>query len=391
MILYGQSLVNTVREFCEKSKKRIYIISPFIGSWTQVQRILGTKWIYNVQVEKKLITDIRNSSHIDQETFNKFRLSGEIRTLDGIHAKLYIFDESAILTSANLTGAAFERRHELGFLFKKIPEGLEILFQNLWKISPIIDPLWKPIEKKKKDSREEPGSNKKLKKLWELPELPQKIRVFKEYEKYLNAYNNFKIIYIKKTNRLLKELSVLHEIDAFFDFLFHKHDKIPSKKYLVKPYRPLSDLQHEREIEKYVIAFKNWLNRNPNTEDYRLDRIKIIQGRLNEKSIDLLDKADIEAVVKSLHCMKSFPLNKTRFLNPLNNSADRIINEWNKLLHNKEVNIIERMEECKKNLAYFGKSSIQELISWFYPDKYPMINRNSNSGLRFFGYDVKVY
>jgi hypothetical protein len=41
-----------------------------------------------------------------------------------------------------------------------------------------------------------------------------------------------------------------------------------------------------------------------------------------------------------------------------------------------------------KNL---GTSSINEILGFTNPDKYPLINKNSNCGLRFFGYQVKAY
>jgi len=49
------------------------------------------------------------------------------------------------------------------------------------------------------------------------------------------------------------------------------------------------------------------------------------------------------------------------------------------------------MVTCDRNLRFFGKSSIRELIGWFYPEEYPIVNTNSNSGMKFFGYNLKPY
>ena len=75
----------------------------------------------------------------------------------------------------------------------------------------------------------------------------------------------------------------------------------------------------------------------------------------------------------------------------MNNDLNVIIKEWENLLHNNAKGLDERMETCNKNLRFFGKSSIRELIGWFYPEEYPIVNRNSNSDMNFFGYDIKIY
>jgi len=49
------------------------------------------------------------------------------------------------------------------------------------------------------------------------------------------------------------------------------------------------------------------------------------------------------------------------------------------------------MSECDGRLRHFGKSSIQELVAFYRPNKFPLRNTNANAGLRFFGYDVPVY
>ena len=79
------------------------------------------------------------------------------------------------------------------------------------------------------------------------------------------------------------------------------------------------------------------------------------------------------------------------FLNPENNTLDTIREAWKSLLHDSELPIEERMEACNQKLFRFGKSAIQELISFYEPDEYPVMNRNANSGMRFFGYEIKTY
>ena len=49
-----------------------------------------------------------------------------------------------------------------------------------------------------------------------------------------------------------------------------------------------------------------------------------------------------------------------------------------------------RMTECNR-IKGLGSSSMNEILGFAYPNKYPLINKNSNSGLRFFGYQIRAY
>jgi hypothetical protein len=76
-----------------------------------------------------------------------------------------------------------------------------------------------------------------------------------------------------------------------------------------------------------------------------------------------------------------------KFLNPANNDIKKIRTAWKVLLHGKDKPE-QRMQECNDALQFFGTSSVQELLGWYYPDTYPIRNSNSDAGLRFFGYRV---
>lgn len=390
MILYGQKLVDTLRKLCDNSKERIWIVTPFIGYWGAIEKILGRKWMTNYDIDLKILTDIRNELFINYESFEKFKHRAEIRTLRGLHAKIYLIDNSALITSANLTGTAFTKRYEMGYLCYKVPPELESAIIDWWNNSSKVDSSWTPPDITKNRSREE-GNTKGLKKHWNFPQDDIKTKTFKNFGDYLKAHDHFKQIYSQLTPRILNFLPIYHEIDSFFNYLFHEHPKKPTKKYLKRSYRKITDQKRKTEISRYIKQYKNWINENPGDENYRNKRIKTVQEKLSKKNIEDISIKNIEKVIDSLHCMNSLVLNKKRFLNPRNNTIDMIINEWKKLLHSRKLTIEGRMEECNNNLNYFGKSAIQELIAWYYPDKYSVINRNSNSGLKFFGYNVKTY
>jgi len=392
MILHGTNLITKIRTEFDNATKRIWIAVPFIGEWSAVKKIMGTKWISNNNLNMKLITDIRNENFINPETIKQFLHKAAVRTLAGLHAKIYIIDNSVFITSANLTGTAFSKRYEICEYFT-ITDKHDILnvFNEWWNKSRNVDSGWQPTKNiDARQSDNDAGNTSGLKKLWDLPESSIKVQNFKDYQNNILSYSHLLKIYSSDKDRLLPKLTEYHELDAFLNYLFHEDENKPSSKYLKEKYRDLSDNQRLLEIKKYKAKFKKWLKSNQTFEDYRSDRVFSVQKKLENRRIEKLDNKFLIEVVDTLHTMNSHALNRYRFLNPKNNNLETIKESFKVLLHDSRP-IEERMELCNNNLKYFGKSSIRELVSWFYPDKYPIMNRNSNCGLKFFGYDIETY
>jgi hypothetical protein len=112
-----------------------------------------------------------------------------------------------------------------------------------------------------------------------------------------------------------------------------------------------------------------------------------VKQLLGKDRIDDLTASEAKQVVDCLNCMNARQLNKYKFLNPTNNTIEIIRKAWKHLLHGygKEE---ERMRACDDALRFFGTSSVQELLGWYYPERYPIRNNNSDAELRFFGYRV---
>lgn len=392
MILSEQNLVNELRKAFDYSHKRIWIAVPFIGTWNLVERITGTNWMTKKNIDIKLLTDTRNDHFISRDTYEVFKKRAEIKTIEGLHAKIYIIDDFAFLTSANLTGTAFSMRYEIGV---KLTNNQDIVstFNDWWSRAKFIDEKWIPTQNHKGDRNKESEETNTvgLKKKWKLPPKSVVINEFRNHLQQLNTYIKFTKLYESNTNRVLPNLPIYQEIDSFFNYLFHEHPQKPSKEYLTKDSRLLKDTERLKELKKYFSQYEAWLKKNPSFEDYRYANIKSFQQKLSKTYIDKLQKKEIEEIIDMMHCMNSLALNKARFLNPNNNRTDTIKKEWKELLHNDKRTIVERMQNCKNNLYSFGKSAISEFLAWYYPDKYPIINRNSNSGMRFFGYDIVTY
>lgn len=391
MILQNQNLVTELRRACNNAKNRIWIAVPFIGHWKSVERILGRNWMMYKDIDIRIITDIDNGS-FSEDTYSVLKQYAKMRSLSGLHAKLYIIDNFILLTSANLTGTAFSKRFEIGVTVTE-EKNIVKIFKEWWRIAEKIEEDWKPAKPAKTGSQEPEDHNTgHLPYRWNLPPISKQRSTFSEYISLLSAYNNFVKLYEKNCPRLIPRLSVYQEVDGFFNYLFHEHPLKPSYPYMEKePYRPLNEENQIKEIKSYAKQYMKWLTENPTFENYRFKCIRTIKKHLSKSHIDILSESEVKEVVNCLHCMNSFDLNKYRFTNPSNNKIEVIRAEWKNLLHNNSIELNERMETCSRNLRFFGKSAIRELIGWYYPEKYPIINRNSNSGMRFFGYDIKVY
>ncbi|PIV58200.1 MAG: hypothetical protein COS14_10860 [Bacteroidetes bacterium CG02_land_8_20_14_3_00_31_25] len=92
-------------------------------------------------------------------------------------------------------------------------------------------------------------------------------------------------------------------------------------------------------------------------------------------------------VLDQLNGLGSYPWNKDKIIN--NNSLKELRHALNVLVNSKQL-LAARMTDCN-NLKGLGSSSMNEILGFTYPNEYPLINKNSNSGLRFFGYNISAY
>jgi phosphatidylserine/phosphatidylglycerophosphate/cardiolipin synthase-like enzyme len=140
-IIHGQQLVQELRKLSYSVTKRLWVAVPYIGSPTSVRRILGKEWFDSPTVSVKLLIDTSDLSCIDTETLQHFHDRGQVKTLTGLHAKIYIVDDTCLVTSANLTNTAFSKRHEIGILCtpNHAQQVIET-FNDWWKQSVNVKP-----------------------------------------------------------------------------------------------------------------------------------------------------------------------------------------------------------------------------------------------------------
>ena len=375
IILSGQHLVNALREHCDQAKERIWIASPYIGNFKDVQKIIGGNWMRS-HIDFRVLTDVE-SGFIRHDTYTGFIASPntEIRSLFNLHAKIYLIDDWCLLTSANLTGMAFSARHEVGQVVSGI-EQVVTLFDQWWKKAEIVSSL--PPSPSKTITNKEDSTKYKV--LYKLPKYTS--GASDQFLKKCDQFKEFASLYESVTGRNQQMVddgfTLYEEVDYFFNFLYHNHPDKPSKEY-TKEVRSLNS--REEEIRHYF----ELMSYESKKERWRLDRRNRIRELLPFKAGSSPRKEEIKEVLGCLHCLYSYSWNKPKILSE--NNPRSIARAWNKLINAPFIDA-QLIEEVIGEIKYFGMSSACELIAWYYPEKYPMINSNSESGMRFFGFDI---
>lgn len=378
-ILSGQSLVDTLREHCDQAKERIWIASPYIGTFKDVQKIIGGNWM-RTHIDFRVLTDVE-SGFIRHDTYTGFIASPntEIRSLLSLHAKIYLIDDWCLLTSANLTGMAFSARHEVGQVVSG-PEQVVKLFDQWWKKAQAVSSVPKSLPKSLADREDLP----KPKRLYNLPQYTS--GASDQFLKKCDQFKEFASLYESVTGRNQQMVSdgftLYEEVDYFFNFLYHRHPDKPSKEY-TKEVRSLSRRRVKQEILRYFELMS--MSYESEEEQWRLDRRNRIRELLPFKAGRSPRKEKIEEVLDCLHCLHSYGWHKPKILDE--NDPRSIASAWNRLIQAPSINS-QLIEEVIGEIKHFGMSSACELIAWYYPEKYPMINLNSESGMRFFGYTI---
>jgi len=137
----GIDLFNEIYRKCQSVKNRLWIASPYIGSNNFVSHIVDKNWCLSPKIKFNLLVDYSDKGNCDPKTLRYILNNGaKIKSLKALHAKIYIFDDEVVLTSANLSETAFRRRYEIGVSLDK-NESKEFIkyFSYIWNLSEIIN------------------------------------------------------------------------------------------------------------------------------------------------------------------------------------------------------------------------------------------------------------
>jgi phosphatidylserine/phosphatidylglycerophosphate/cardiolipin synthase-like enzyme len=397
-VLHGQQLVQELRKLCDSVLKRLWIAVPYIGSPTSIRKILGKNWYDNPSVSVKLLTDATDLTCIDTETIQLFHDRDEIKSLQGLHAKLYIIDDKCLLTSANLTNTAFTKRHEIGILLDgtKATDAINI-FLNLWKLADNLNPeKLNELSKKKIHSEEESDFGLQLPKLYDLPSNPGALiknleKKFLNYNRLIADYNDFTKKYAA-VQRIWKNKPINLEVDGFFNYLYHHAPRRPSYQFANKKARQLTLSSQSVEIKKWALKYRKWneeIRKKERGEDdiaWRMRVSRRIRQLLSPKKIMTLKGSGIREALQCTNSINSDPRNLSMIFKY--NEIKDIKLALNELV-NGDGQLAARMNSCNE-IKNLGIGAMSEIIGLTYPNKYPMLNKNSKSGLRFFGYNISI-
>lgn len=394
-ILTGQQLVNSIRKDADKIKSRLWITVPFIGGVNAVSSIIGKNWIENPSISVKLITDTTDINNFNSESLELFLKRGIIKNLPGVHAKIYLLDDVCYLTSANLTHTAFAKRYEFGFRISgNNLSSIEKLFKNWWAIAKPVKNIEinRIINSKGKKSKEE-KQGQALPIQWKLPKAPNLGRInlkkkFLDYPRVMDEYEKFAEMY-KKIQRIWPRYPLYLEIDVFLNYLYHEAPHTPSNFYRDNPTRKLSEMNQKAALKKYAILFKNYVRGSENRWHIKqeLESSRIINSGLSKGKIKNAAKKDFKKIFDRINSLNSYPINKTRIFN--NNPLEKIRTNLSNLIHGDDI-LPARMNKCSE-IRFMGTSTINEIIGYYDPKKFPIVNRNSSAGLRFFGFNIPTY
>jgi len=399
-IATGKQLSQQLRRLADSIQRRLWIVSPFVGGWSAVQCILGVAWRNDPAIDVRLLTDIENDGALNASSIKQFESHGQIKHLRGLHGKVFIVDDHALMCSANLTGAAFSKRYETGvFCTPSESEPLIDLFDQWWnsKNTSIPPDGWTAkLSKRKNNPNDEEASAAPLPTINPLPPKPlgDAVVTFGDYAAFLTCYRELAGIYSSAGPPLWPSLPIYLETDAFLNFLFHDAPRRPSRPFVKRPPRNLNSIRRVADVKKYRAEFARWVHTDSRAEEFKQHRLatwQTVSKMLSRRRIDKISRSDVKKVVEGFHSMRAVDITPARFLRPANNDLRTIRQAWKRVLYPDPIPLESAMRQCKDSLYGFGKSSIQELLGWHDPKTYPIRNANSNAGLRFFGYQVAAH
>ncbi|MGA2682569.1 MAG: phospholipase D-like domain-containing protein [Candidatus Bathyarchaeia archaeon] len=141
-------LYETIQQKSLEAKEILWVCSPNLG--------LDAHKIFSQEILKNPPADIRFVFRVDDATvkrgevnpyeiqyFSEHFNGSSIRTHENFHSNIYIFDQSALITSANMTKTAFENNIEVGVLIEgsEVDEVKSFFNQSLWTHAKTINDL----------------------------------------------------------------------------------------------------------------------------------------------------------------------------------------------------------------------------------------------------------
>jgi hypothetical protein len=157
-------LYETIQQKSSEAKEILWVCSPYLGQ--------NAHEVFSQEILRNPLSDIRfvfrlNYISVKSGEVNPYEVQyfmehfkgSSVKSHDNFHSKIYIFDNSALITSANLTKTAFESNIEVGVLLDgpQVDEVKRFFDQSLWQTAKPIGDLrkfkriWNAVQKSAKN------------------------------------------------------------------------------------------------------------------------------------------------------------------------------------------------------------------------------------------------
>jgi hypothetical protein len=148
--LYCKDLYETIQQKSLEAKEILWVCSPYLG--------FKAHEVFSQEILNKPPSDIRfvfrvNDVAVKRSEVNPYEVQyflehftkNSVKSHDSFHSKIYIFDDSALITSANLTKTAFESNIEVGVILEgtQVDEVKSFFDQSLWQTAKPVGDLKK--------------------------------------------------------------------------------------------------------------------------------------------------------------------------------------------------------------------------------------------------------
>lgn len=137
-LLKPHQIASETIELIDRSNRHAILVSPYVKLWGMLEQTLeraknrGTRLTFFLRAEAK-VGDLANGLHR--------KYGAEVVTLKDLHAKLFVGDTRAIVSSMNLYDASQSKNFELAMMFEQKPDvdriRRECVDEGLRQLTPI--------------------------------------------------------------------------------------------------------------------------------------------------------------------------------------------------------------------------------------------------------------
>ena len=341
----------------------------------------------------------------------------KIKHYENFHAKIYIFDNAALLGSANLTNNGLRANREAVIrldrqIDKEAIEETSALFEDLWSRGTCLTESQlvafeaerrNLLERRQKaglsdpeknisdaiGQSERPSTNRKK------PPVAQ-ARLGKFFDDYVFAFNKVReIIEVPRfRNPDMEGIHIVYETDRFLNYL--RMSKIMSGEVMDIHSPSLSPEARQENIIRYAHIWAK--AKKLGLPDGYYESIEAIKRIFStSSSIQSASTSDIVGGLLHLHSFRDARRwlgenPEETFLEDNQNDLDYVKERLTHLLHGTD-DFIARIHEVSKgkypkNLTRVGPSSAFELYGTVFPDKCPPINNRTVEILQFLDFDL---